>query len=82
MPSRMSGLKHSLLIGRCCLQRHIFYEDDLSEDDKTLYRQMMTVFDSNSPTYHIALRDDKPVCVEFRFIGYCSSNAVQPVNYR
>ena len=42
---------------------HIFYEDDLSEDDKTLYRQMMTVFDSNSPTYHIALRDDKPVLV-------------------
>ena len=42
---------------------HIFYEDDLSETDKTLYRQMMTVFDGNSPTYHIALCDDKPVLV-------------------
>ena len=40
----------------------IYYENEFEDQDKELYRQMMTVFDANSPTYHILLLD-KPTLV-------------------
>ena len=40
----------------------IYYENEFSDSEKELYRQMMTVFNANSPTYHILLLD-KPTLV-------------------
>lgn len=33
----------------------IYYENEFNDSEKELYRQMMTVFNANSPTYHILL---------------------------
>ena len=40
----------------------IYYENEFNDSEKELYRQMMTVFNANSPTYHILLLD-KPTLV-------------------
>lgn len=40
----------------------IYYENEFNDSEKELYRQMMTVFNANSPTYHILLLD-KPILV-------------------
>ena len=40
----------------------IYYENEFNGSEKELYRQMMTVFNANSPTYHILLLD-KPTLV-------------------
>ena len=40
----------------------LYYENSFEDKDKELYQQMMTVFSTNSPTYHIKLLD-KPTLV-------------------
>ena len=40
----------------------IYYENEFNDSEKEFYRQMMTVFNANSPTYHILLLD-KPTLV-------------------
>ena len=40
----------------------IYYENEFNDSEKELYRQMMTVFNANSPTYHILLLN-KPTLV-------------------
>ena len=40
----------------------IYYENEFNDSERELYRQMMTVFNANSPTYHILLLD-KPTLV-------------------
>lgn len=43
----------------------LFYDDsaDLTDEQKMLYQRSIMVYDGIAPTYHIALREDKPVLV-------------------